>query len=154
MKKICVLLLALVMMFALTTSAFAVISPSGEIKYNVKHYVVSMITGETSYQWYKVVPDGDTLIITLDEKYVEFFQKWDIKGDYELIKGTLDGSTTEIVIRPNSDVDVYSYINAETEGPSNDSPTSPDTATPVAGLVALMAISAGAAVVAKKQISK
>ena len=152
MKKICVLLMALVMMFALTTSAFAVISPSGDKNYTVKHYVVSMITNETSYQWYKVIPEGDAIRLVVDDKYINQFVKWDIEGEYELISGTF--TDKEIVIRPGSDLDVYLYVNAETEGPSNDSPESPDTATPIAGLIAVMAVAGCAAVVAKKQISK
>ena len=152
MKKICVIVMSLVMMLIMTTSAFAVISPSGETNFTVKHYVVSMITGDTSYQWYKVVPEGDTLKLTVDEKYIGKFVKWDIKGEYDIVSGEL--TDEEIVIRPTTDVEVYLYVNAEVEGPSNGSPESPDTSSNAFGVIAVMVLALGTAVVAKRELSK
>ena len=158
MKKIFAVLLTLIMMFALSVTAFGVVSPVGEKEYEVKTYVVDDVDGTTSFQWYKIIPEGDNIRLIVDDKYINSFIKWIIEGDYEIVSGTL--TDTEILIHPKSDIDAYVHItysahDTDKPGKPDDSKKSPDTsAAPIASAVAVMALAGMTALIAKKKISK
>ncbi|MGN0660190.1 MAG: hypothetical protein ACI4JX_00565 [Oscillospiraceae bacterium] len=156
MKKIFSLAAAVLTMLALTVTSFAAPSPSGDKQFVVKQEIVDTGTNKTATGWSKVVKDGETLIITVTEGYENYFVKWNIIGEYEIISGSLDSTT--LVIRPLSDVTVQEIVKTDgttvTPGDKNDSSTSPGTGSAASVLVVLMGASALTAAAAKKRLSK
>lgn len=160
MKKISAIVLVLAMMFALATTAFAVSSPVGGKEYDIKTYVVSDVDGTSSFQWYKIIPEGDNIRLIVDDKYINSFIKWVIEGEYEIVEGSL--TDKEIVIRPKGDVSAYAHVSEKIEadtdktpGKTDDGKKSPDTsAAPIASAALVTLIAGATAIVAKKKISK
>ena len=152
MKKIIVLALSLIMVFSFATTSLAVISPSGEDEFTIRIYYVSDIDGTSAYQYYRAIPEGDGYRLLIDDEYLNYFVKWIIDGEYEIVEGSL--TDPEIVIRPKSDITAYAHVNSTIPPAKDKGDKSPDTsASPVAGLVAVMAVAGLVAVVAKKKIS-
>lgn len=155
MKKICAFALTLVMMLSLSLSAVAVNSPTGTTTHSVKSYLVSLTSGTSTLDWAKVVVDGDTITLTVNPEYADYFLEWVISGEYEIVAGSLTSKT--LVIRLLSDLIIQQKINCDikTPGGTNTSPVSPDTgANAVPALVVIMSLSALTAFAAKKKISE
>lgn len=120
MKKIVVLLMVAVMLFAVAAPVFAVESPDKPgTEFSV---TIDVITdgGNAS----KVVNEDGTVVLTAtpDENYK--FVKWDISGEYEIVSGTLTGSP--ITIKPVSDVTVKVSFDGKQAVKPTDA-TSPET---------------------------
>ena len=131
MKKIIVLVMALITMLSISVSpVLAAPSPTAPIVYDVvldKDIADLGICTVTPSK----VEAGDTVtaVITDPKKYG--FQGWEIIGDYEIIKGDLNSS--EVVFKANSDIVVNAILsNAPTApvkptGQPSTSPESPQT---------------------------
>ena len=114
MKKTFAIMLSLVMMLALSVSAFALNSPIGTKEYKVDCYLVDIIDGTTSELRTGTVTEGEETHLTVDSKYVNSFVKWDIDGEYEIVSGSL--TSTDLVIRPSSDIKANLNIDPSLEG--------------------------------------
>lgn len=163
MKKVISIALALVMVFALTVSASAKGSPTGKefFKITVGFSPSDGSYGDAGTDKNKVIVDavGDdgTVRLTANEKDYGKFSHWEIKGDYELIEGTLTDKS--IVIRPNSDIDAVAYFK-NTDGStskvpvSNNNNTSPQTGDPLYIVLGLAALAFGTGALAVKKIKE
>lgn len=107
MKKMISVALALVMIFALSISAFADISPVGEDYYKITTATEpedgSLGTAETSKNKVKKDATGEDAQVTLTATETEgFFTLWIIEGDYDVVEG--DEESPELTIIPHSDI--------------------------------------------------
>lgn len=99
MKKAIAIILALVVVFAVTVPVFAVDSPSGDVTttYDVKCYGVKGVSDGTVAN----VKKGETFTLVADDTKGEF-TGWSITGKYSVVSGSLTEKT--VVIKPESDV--------------------------------------------------
>lgn len=169
MKKIISLLVAVVAMLAVSVTSFAVKSPVAppDFDVNIGGIIDQNGNSKTDTSWIKVIKDGENLIISVEDGYEDFFIKWIITGEYEIIEGDLNSPTlvirplgnitiqqvvTDINAKPNTNTDTDT--NTGTPGKPNESPTSPSTGTAAGVLVVLMGACACTAVISKKNLSK
>ncbi len=162
MKNICkktlsVAVAVLIVVFSCCT-AFALESPTGGKDLNVTVHPTQGGTG--SYEFTTAVgagPNGGTLVDIHAKPYDGYtFEKWEIKGDYDIVKGSLTSS--EIQVDAFSDLDVYPYYLDADGKPagnvdSNTGKTSPKTGDASAVCVAVIAVmisAAGVYVVSRK----
>lgn len=165
MKKLLIPLLVLTMIFSLSVCAFAesVQSPTASVVYEVTVNQPDKTNGSVS----KVVNSDGTVTLAVSAEEAATFTKWVLKGDYEIVSGSLTDTT--ITIKPKADNVVVDteFKTAETttaaeettvpsDAPADDngSGTSPETGAPVAAVAVTLAVALGAAFVAKKQLSK
>ena len=153
MRKFFALLLAVLMLGALATVAFATDdnpSPTGgvefeiEIDSNLPSYVADSV---------EVVKDGDTFTYTAKDIDGYNFSGFVIEGDYEIVYQ--DGNT--IVIRPKGDVKVhveYDEVPPAEPKPQDKGDKSPRTADPSMLLLAVLLVGACGSFVAAKRLRK
>lgn len=151
MKKLLVPIIALIILVAFSFTAFAEVSPTARIIYNVLIHV-----NNTEAGWVERIDNEDgtiTLIAHTNDGFV--FGKWVITGDYELEHGTLE--LPNITFLPNGDVniDVQYKTDEDKPGKRDDDDDSPDTGNaPLAEAMVVFFTAAGAAFVASKKLGK
>ena len=118
MKKIVALLLAVVMVFAVAAVAFAEESPSPDRYYKVTTEVEG--GGSASASTNKILKNSDGTVTLVASDDGGYFNRWLIKGSYEIVEGTLTDPI--ITIRPTSDIEAVAnftkeegYLNITTE---------------------------------------
>ena len=123
MKRIISLVLAIVLLFSIGTTAFAAISPSGN-----KYYKVTIIHPSGEKEKFSV-KQGTPVELSLAVGEEKDFVKWEISGDYEIISGSLKDGT--LVIMPLSDLTIRKVFKDrkpdKDKGETNDSEESPQT---------------------------
>lgn len=163
MKKIIALLIAVVMVFTLSVTAFAASSPSKD-----KVYKVIIVDGKAGVIASPTVDAGDAVELESSSKNGTF-NNWTVYKadgktlavlgvDYTIAGGTLNDEKAEII--PLADIIICAnYNNVKTDpsvaikGDSSDKgPQTGDVAAMV--LVLVMAVVAGFGLVAKKQFAK
>ena len=133
MRQFVSIALVLVMLFAMTVSASALISPGGK-----DHFGITVGTnpsdgslGGANTDKNSVTANTDedgNVTLTADEKNNGKFSHWEIEGEYDIIEGSLTDKV--IVIRPKSDIHAIAVF--EKPGtPDSSSPT--ESKTPVSG---------------------
>lgn len=162
MKKVISIALVLVMVFALTVSASALVSPGGRGHYGItvgqSPADGSLGNGSSDKDSVIVTEDEDgNVTLTADEKNNGKFQRWEIEGDYDIVEGSLTDKT--IVIRPKSDIHAVAVF----KGPdgstnkvpaTNNKPTSPQTGDPLYIVLALAVLALGTGALAVKKIKE
>lgn len=144
MKRIISLLLAFILLFSFSTVAFAEKSPAGD-----EYYEVTIIYPNGDHESFEVIP-GDTVELELANGEDKDFIKWEIKGEYEIISGSLTGD--KIVIRPLGDLTIKKiFKDSRPQGDSNDSEESPQTGDIFIPLFGILAASSVAAVISRKK---
>ena len=160
MKKVFAILLAAVLVMALSVTAFAAgVSPEG-----VSYYKVHIIDGNGSKTQIEKVPVGEEITLEADPDKGDF-DEWKIykadgsvavEGkDYEIVTGSL--SSTSITIIPKANLIITAnYNGVETEFEiDNGEVTSPQTGdVAVYALCSVMVLALAGAAVAKKQLVK
>lgn len=164
MKKLVSVVLALVMIFALTATVAAEISPTPKEHYNI---VVeydpsdgSLGTADSDKKTVEVdaVGEDGEVKLTAVEKGNGEFVKWTIEGDYEIISGSLTDPV--LVIKPKSDIHAIAYFTQPGSTPDSPSkPSNPDegTSSPKTGdplwiVLGLSILALGLGAVAVKKI--
>lgn len=160
MKKVCAVILAVVLVMSLSVTAFAAVaSPEG-----VSYYKVYIINGQGAETIITEVEVGESITLTADPKMGKF-DKWMIykpdgtpavEGvDYKILSGSL--TTSPCTIIPLANIIITGNYNGKitTFKIFNDEPTSPQTGDVVVyALGAVMMLSLAGATVAKKQLAK
>ena len=165
MKRFASIVLALVMVLALTVSVAAKGSPTGKDYYSITTSAIPSdgSLGGASSDKNKVdtsivKTDDGLVILTATEKNGKF-DHWEITGDYEIVEGSL--SSLVLKIRPLSDVkavavfkDSGSKSTPDTPTKPNDSGTSPKTGDPLLLVIGLAVLALGAGAFAVKKIKE
>ncbi len=160
MKKVCAVILAVVLVMSLSVTAFAAVaSPEG-----VSYYKVYVINGQGAETIITEVEVGESITLTADPKMGKF-DKWmvykadgtpAVEGvDYKILSGSL--TTSPCTIIPLANIIITGNYNGKitTFKIANDEPTSPQTGdTTVYALGAVMVLALAGATVAKKQLVK
>ncbi len=164
MKKVLISLFTILLVFALSTVAFAANSPIQEIIPDTAVTVDGVEDTATKVQVTKE-QEENVFTFTAPEKDGHIFSAWEITGEYTIVTGALDEDTITIKVTDPAQVKVVADYTVEEDdepeeeeptkkpGRPNDKPTSPDTGSDALaffGLAALLA--AGVAVTAKKRI--
>lgn len=95
MKKLFAIVLAVVLVAAVSVTAFAAESPTGELKFDVTVSASNSNSGKV-----EKVDNGDGTVTLKFEG--EGFKKWDIDGTYDVVDGSLETAT--ITIKPTSEI--------------------------------------------------
>lgn len=142
MKKLLAVLLSILMLTVLCTavsfSAMAAKSPEGGLVYKIS--VVSYASGQPTAGTYKV--EGENIRLIAAEKSNYVFTGWVIKGEYNIISGTL--TSKELVIKPLSDLSIeesYDVEGSQGFGKTNDSDKAPQTGNPALGASLILLVS-------------
>lgn len=165
MKKVVLSLFTILLVFALSTVAFAANSPIQEIIPDTAVTVDGEEDATTKVQVTKE-QEENVFTFTAPEKDGHIFSSWEITGEYTIVTGALDEDTITIkVTDPAQTKVVADYTVEEDEEPEekptkpgkpgkpNDKPTSPDTGSDAIAFFGLTAlIAASVAVTAKKRI--
>lgn len=160
MKKVFAILLAAVLVMALSVTAFAAgVSPEG-----VSYYKVHIIDGNGSKTQVEKVPVGEDITLEADPDKGDF-DEWKIykadgtaavEGeDYEIVSGSLTSSSITILPKANLII-TANYDGEETDFEiDNGEVTSPQTGdVAVYALCSVMVLALAGAAVAKKQLVK
>lgn len=160
MKKVFAILLAAVLVMALSVTAFAAgVSPEG-----VSYYKVYIIDGNGAKTQIEKVPVGEEITLEADPDKGDF-DEWKIykadgsiavEGkDYEIVSGSLTSSTITIIPKANLII-TANYNGEETDFEiDNGEVTSPQTGdVAVYALCSVMVLALAGAAVAKKQLVK
>lgn len=164
MKKIISVLTALILLCSLATFfASAEKSPSGKPTYKVTiDYDIDIKENPV----YDYIQEGDTVTLIAntkddnDNKYI--FLRWSIKGEYEIISGSLTSPT--LVIKPLGDVKILQVVekyedtdkdpDKKPQGEKNDDETSPPTKDNVVYILSGMLLTSLMATVVLKKLAK
>ncbi len=118
MKKLIAFLTALLLVFSLAVTVSAAGSPQDKKEYKITH--TTNLDGAESTA--SKVTEGETLKLTAKNDIQGYsFVKWNIKGNYSIVSGTLNSA--ELVILPLSDItvtEVYEEIIPEDQEPGED----------------------------------
>ena len=166
MKKLVSVVLALVMIFALTATVAAKDSPIGKDYYTitVDYIPADGSLGTASSDKSKVQIDAagedGNVTITAVEKGNGKFVGWTIDGEYEVISGSL--KDTVLVIKPLSDFHATAKFAAPGTTPDSSSkPTNPDnsksspkTSDPLWIVLGMAVLALGAGALAVKKIKE
>lgn len=95
MKKICAIALAVVMMIFTVVPAFAAISPSASIEYDV---VIENTEGGKGSYTTEILEDKKTAILTATPKDGYEFAYWVIDGKYTIISGNLKSAVLTVIL--------------------------------------------------------
>ena len=168
MKKIFSVLTALVLLSSLATFfASAEKSPSGKPTYKV---TIDYGIEEDAKPDFDYVQEGDTVTLISNtknddgDKYI--FIRWSIKGEYEIISGSLTSPT--LVIKPLGDVKILQVVekyedtdkepdkkpDKKPQGDKNDDETSPPTKDNVVYILSGMFLASLMATVVFKKLAK
>jgi hypothetical protein len=111
MKKLVAVLLAVVMIFAVTAVAAAdeYPSPSSDSYYKISTDVEGGGSVNASTNKIQKNTDGTVTLIASDDG--GYFNRWIIKGTYDIIDGSLTSPT--ITIRPTSDINAIANFSKE-----------------------------------------
>ena len=150
MKKVISVICAVTLLFALCVPVFTVsaeLSPEGQVKHNVTVKADDATKGKVEKE---VLANGDIKAIATPEANEQFYG-WTIKGDkYTIISGTV--SSKEIVIRPESDVELTASFTKTQASEGDNSSTAPETNdVGFAGAIVAVAAAAVCAVILKKR---
>ena len=162
MKKVILSLFTILLVFALSTVAFAANSPIQEI---IPDTAVTVDGEEDTTTKVQVTKEQEENVFTFTapEKDGHIFSSWEITGEYTIITGALDEDTITIKVTDPAQTKVVADYTVEEEdekptkpgkpGKPNDKPTSPDTGSDAFAFFGLTAlIAASVAVTAKKRI--
>ncbi len=155
MKKFIATLCVVCMLFLVCipcVSAEKYFSPTGETEFKISVQSSNSSEGKIEKS---VSDDGEVKLVALSINEKKF-NGWSIKGDYEIVSGTLKSKT--IIIKPKSDLVIIAHFGKSYPGKKDDGGDSPDTAdNAFAGVMvafAAVAVAASAAFVGKKCLSK
>ena len=109
MKRFASLALALIMIFALAVPAFAEVSPTGVVYYNIDTGIEG--SGIVDASANKVAKDGDETVTFKASDDEGYFTYWIIEGDYTIVSGSLTEDTITII--PHSDVKAVASFSKE-----------------------------------------
>jgi hypothetical protein len=148
MKKVISIILAIVVVSAMSLTVFAALSPVsvGEYKVVVGSYATGVL-GEADY----TVNDDGTITLNKAESSEYEFEGWKVTGKYEVVSG--DKMSDRYTIRPLSDLRIIEMYDVAAAGDEDDSPWSPPTGSNLLALGAIALLSVSVAVVAKKRIA-
>ena len=164
MRKLVSIALVLVMVFAMTVSASALISPGAKDHFGITVGTSpsdgSLGSASTDKDSVQVTENEDgTVTLTAEEKGNGKFSHWEIEGDYDIVEGSLTSKT--IVIRPKSDIHAVAVFEedgkkatADTTVKPNNSNTSPKTGDPMFIVFGLAVLVLGAGALAVKKIKE
>ena len=166
MKKLVSIVLALVMIFALTSTVAAEVSPVGK-----DHYTIivgydpadgSLGTADSDKKTVKVDATGKDgeVTLTAEQRADGEFVEWVIDGEYEIVSGSLTDPV--LVIRPLSDIEAiakFTHPGSTPDTPSkpakpDTSESSPKTGDPLWFVLGMAVLALGAGVVAVKKIKE
>lgn len=164
MKRLITVALVIVMIFALGVTAFADSSPVPKEQYSidVTYSPSDGSLGDASADKNTVIidPSDDGLVtITANVKDGKF-SKWDIKGEYDIVEGSL--TTPKIVIRPHSDISANAIFEKDGKPATPDTPsssdggsgTSPKTGDPLYMIIVFSILALGMGAFAVKKIKE
>lgn len=166
MKKLVSVVLALVMIFALTATFAAEESPIGKEYYiiTVDYIPADGSLGTASSDKSKVkvdaVGEDGNVTITAVEKGNGEFVNWTIEGKYDIVSGSL--TDTVMVIKPLSDIHATAKFTApgttpdSSSKPANpdNSKSSPKTSDPLWIVLGMAVLALGAGALAVKKIKE
>lgn len=109
MKRIVALFLAVMMVFAFAAIASAKDSPGGDKYYKISTDVEGGGSASASTNKIQKNTDGTVTLIASDDG--GYFNRWIIKGSYDIIEGSLTDPT--ITIRPSSDISAIANFSKE-----------------------------------------
>lgn len=116
MKKICAIAMAVVLMIFSVIPAFAAISPSADIEYDV--IIENTEGGKGSYES-EIIEGKKYVTLIADAKDGYKFSHWVVNGDYTIVEGSL--SDSEFVVVLNSDIEASPYFDKIDGGKTDDS---------------------------------
>ena len=166
MKKLVSVVLALVMIFALTATVAAEVSPVGKdyysivVGYDPADGSLGTAGGDKSNVKVDAVgEDGEVQLTAVNKGNGEFIE-WVIDGEYEIISGSLTDPV--IVIKPLSDINAVAKFTAPGTTPDSSSKTtnpdtsksSPKTADPLWIVLGMAVLALGAGALAVKKIKE
>ena len=126
MKRLITIALAIVMIFALGVTVFADSSPVPKEQYSivVTYSPSDGSLGDASADKNTVIIDpSDDGLVTLTANVKDGkFSKWDIKGEYDIVEGSL--TTPKLVIRPHSDIIANAIFEKDGKPATPDTPSS------------------------------
>lgn len=146
MKKIFALLLAAMLMIFTVVPVFAtdVISPSATDEYDI---IINNTDGGSGSYTSEIIDGKKYVTLTADSKDGFTFTHWEIDGDYEIVKGSLEDE--ELVIILNSDCEATPHFEGESVQPTQNkgdvSPQTGDSSSVVFLFVGLFVALVGAA---------
>jgi hypothetical protein len=109
MKRIIALLLAVMMVFAVAAVASAKDSPSGSQYYKITTDVEGGGAANASTNKIEKNSDGTVTLVASDDG--GYFNRWIIKGSYDIVEGSLTDPT--VTIRPTSDISAVANFTKE-----------------------------------------
>ena len=167
MKRIASVILALVMVFALTATVAAKDSPTGKDFYSITcgYSPADGSLGTASSDKNSVnigaSGEGGQVTLTAVTKGNGVFSKWAIDGDYEIVSGSLTDAV--IVVKPSSDISAIAEFTKSGASPDtssskassgNGSKDSPKTGDPLWIVLGLAVLALGAGALAVKKIKE
>ena len=164
MKKLVSIVLALVMIFALTATFAAADSPTPKdfytivVDYDPADGSLGTADGDKKTVSVEAVGEDGEVKLTAVQKGNGVFVKWVIGGEYEIVSGSLNDSV--IVIKPLSDINAtaqFTQPGATPDSPSKPSnpdegKSSPKTGDPLWIVLGLSILALGLGAVAVKKI--
>lgn len=148
MKKITALVLAVLLVFALSVSAFALESPTAPKAWSINVSVKGQ--GSANSGIASIDPNNpEVVILQAQETTGAAFVRWEITGPYTIVSGSL--TTPTIKIMPSGDISAVAIFEGgetqvdvvkPTEQPGNTSGTSPKTGDMLYVVLGIMALAA------------
>ena len=105
MKKLFSIALAIVMMIFAVVPAFAAISPTAGIEYDV---IIENTEGGKGSYTSEIIDGEKVVILTANSKDGYEFSRWEIDGKYTVLEGSLKSKVLKVVI--NSDIVATPYF--------------------------------------------
>lgn len=155
MKKVLAVIMAVLLLFVFSISAFAVPSSSGEEKFSIK--ITDYSTGK-AVTYTKDLVKGETFEIKAADSKYPFIEHIIYKGDgetvsvsgvdYELVSGTLKDKT--IIIKPMADIVIVDKYDCE-PGKGNEGEKSPEMGFPLMAVFTVAALAGIVCLISKKK---
>lgn len=124
MKKICSVLLAVILVIFATVPAFATISPSAETEFDI--IIINTGGGKGSYTT-EIIDGKKYVTLTADAKDGYEFTHWEIDGEYTIVEGSLDDEKLVIILESDCEASPYFDGIPVTPPTQNTDPVSPQT---------------------------
>lgn len=156
LKRIVSIALVLMLVFALSVTAFAETSPEKVEYYYMTAEAVGAGKAEVNPEKVEVGSDG-TVTFTATEDGGKF-QKWEFHCEYDVVSGTVKDDVSYdkvVVLKPKSDIHGIAYFEGETTpGKKDDGQTAPKTGYPLYIVFGVMGLALCAGLFAAKKIKE
>lgn len=102
MKKVVSILLAVVLCFACSISAFAEVSPTPD-KYYTANAITNIVGAGTATAAPTVVKAGEIIVFTAVAAEGYVFDHWELDGKFEIVEGTIYDPVIKVELVPDAD---------------------------------------------------